>query len=128
MCKTEEKLLLLLDILRDIRDCNKKQRKLESICNMFSIVVIKHYRSNNLSYYFNLYSLYGLLRDLGINWKDYPNYSGVPFYPVKHPINPNPTNAYNNCSNFWYGAYGKERYKLLDWLITQVKLKLSQYP
>lgn len=128
MIERKEKLLVLLDILRDIRDCNKNNRKSEGICNLFSIIVLKYYKTSTRPSFFELYSLYGTLKNLDINWADYPRYSGATYYPVKHPTISSPINAFNNCTNLWYGAYGQERYKLLDWLIAQVRIKLSEQP
>lgn len=62
-------------------------------------------------------SLYWEIKKLIRLW---PNYSGHPIYPIKHP-HKDPRTAYYSTIDKWSGDYGTERCKLCLWLCDVLK-------
>lgn len=101
-----------LDILYKIHcDVEELGVKEHGLCNLFLM--------------FHEYSLKDCLNQAGIDWANWPEYSGSNSYPVPATNNRNfyPDTAYHHTRNLWdkSNPYCQGRYRLLDWLIVQLK-------
>lgn len=87
------------------------------------IKVLPFKRSTGVcSQFFNVYGK-NVLSCLGVEFKDYPKFSGDRNYPVPHPT-VSPSKAFR-IYNHWDKTteYGRNRYDFLDWLIKEFEKK-----
>ena len=73
-------------------------------------------------------ALYKVLTSVGIDWVNWPSFSGLNVYPVTNTQDGvTPDEEYWRCPDKYVGAYGELRLQLLDWLIEQFENKLKVY-
>lgn len=105
---------ILYRILSEVEQSNVSER---GLCCLFGL--------------FHEYSLRDCLKQAGIHWNEWPEFSGNESYPVPsvgYPVGADC--AYHITRNLWdkSNPYCLGRYRLLDWLIQQLKDVIAKIP